>query len=72
MKHIGRSFPETTSEHTPEITPETPAELDTPAAPELESLTVAQLKELALADGIDLGSAKTKADIIAAITAVME
>ncbi|MGN0602726.1 MAG: hypothetical protein ACI4I2_02005 [Oscillospiraceae bacterium] len=43
-----------------------------PAAPELESLTVAQLKELALADGIDLGSAKTKADIIAAITAAME
>lgn len=43
-----------------------------PAAPELESLTVAQLKELALADGIDLGSAKNKADIIAAITAAME
>ena len=72
MKHIGRSFPETTSEHTPEITPETPAELDTPAAPDLESLTVAQLRDLAAEDGIDLGKAKTKAEIIAAFNEAME
>ncbi|MGN1137089.1 MAG: hypothetical protein ACI4SF_12830 [Oscillospiraceae bacterium] len=76
MKHIGRSFPETTPEHTPEITPEiTPeaaAELDAPAAPELESLTISQLRDLATEDGIDLGKAKTKAEIIAAFNEAME
>ena len=72
MKHIGRSFPETTPEHTPEITPETPAELDAPAAPDLEILTISQLRDLAAEDGIDLGKAKTKAEIIAAFNEAME
>ncbi|MGN1305313.1 MAG: hypothetical protein ACI4YB_09800 [Oscillospiraceae bacterium] len=43
-----------------------------PAAPDLESLTVAQLKDLAAEDGIDLGKAKTKAEIIAAFNEAME
>lgn len=43
-----------------------------PAAPELESLTVAQLRDLAAEDGIDLGKAKTKAEIIAAFNEAME
>ena len=43
-----------------------------PAVPDLESLTVAQLKDLAAEDGIDLGKAKTKAEIIAAFNEAME
>ena len=42
------------------------------AAPDLESLTVAQLRDLAAEDGIDLGKAKTKAEIIAAFNEAME
>ena len=38
---------------------------------DFERMTVAQLKEYAEAGGIDLGKAKTKAEIIAAITAEM-
>lgn len=68
MKHIGRSFPETT----PDITPETPAYDAALAAPDLESLTVNQLKELAAVEDIDLGTAKTKAEIIAIISAAKE
>ncbi len=36
---------------------------------DFECMTVAQLKSYAEANGIDLGSAKTKAEIIAVITA---
>lgn len=64
MKHIGLSFPE--------VTPETVDEPETSAAPDLESLTINQLREFAAADGIDLGSAKTKAEIIAAFNEAME
>lgn len=39
------------------------------AAPQLEDLTIAKLTELATAEGIDLGAATKKADIIAAIEA---
>lgn len=38
---------------------------------DFERMKVEQLKEYAAAGGIDLGKAKTKAEIIAAITAVM-
>lgn len=58
MKHIGLFIPDSKSAAPPE--------------PELASLTVAQLKELALADGIDLGSAKNKAEIISTISAAKE
>lgn len=64
MRHIGLSFPETA--------PETFDELETSAAPDLESLTINQLRELAAADGVDLGKAKTKAEIIAAFNEAME
>lgn len=37
-----------------------------------ENMTVQQLKEYAAERGIDLGAAKTKADIITIITAVTE
>lgn len=43
-----------------------------PATPELESLTISQLRDLAAEDGIDLGKAKTKAEIIAAFNEAME
>lgn len=39
---------------------------------ELEAMTVAQLKALAEAEAVDLGEAKLKADIIAAIKAARE
>ena len=39
--------------------------------PNLDSMSIAQLKEFAEAKGIDLGSAKLKADIIAAIIAAI-
>lgn len=64
MRHIGLSFPE--------VTPETVDEPETSAAPDLESLTVSQLRELAAMDGVELGSAKTKAEIISAISAAKE
>lgn len=53
MTHIGRFFS------------------DKKAAPETElnSLTVNQLRDLAAEDGINLGTAKTKAEIIGIISA---
>ncbi|MBP1560373.1 MAG: hypothetical protein J6C96_03910 [Oscillospiraceae bacterium] len=39
--------------------------------PGLESLTISQLRNLAAEDGIDLGKAKTKAEIIAAFNEAM-
>lgn len=56
MTHIGRFF------------------TDKKAAPETElnSLTVNQLKDLAAEDGIELGTAKTKAEIIEIISAFRE
>ena len=42
---------------------------DEASEPDLESLTIAQLRELADANGIDLGDATRKADIIAVIQA---
>ncbi len=54
MTHIGRFFTDKKA-----AAPET----------ELNSLTVNQLRDLAAEDGIDLGSAKTKAEIIGIISA---
>lgn len=51
---------------------DTEADDEAPAAPDLESFTIAQLKELAAAEGIDLGAAKTKAEIIAVISEAQE
>ncbi len=58
MKHIGLFIPDSKSAAPPE--------------PELASLTVSQLRELAAMDGVELGSAKTKAEIISAISAAKE
>lgn len=57
MTHIGRFFTDKKA-----AAPET----------ELNSLTVNQLKDLAAEDGIELGTAKTKAEIIAVISAAKE
>lgn len=57
MTHIGRFFSDKKA-----AAPET----------ELNSLTVNQLRDLAAEDGIDLGSAKTKAEIIEIISAFRE
>lgn len=54
MTHIGRFFTDKKA-----AAPET----------ELNSLTVNQLKDLAAEDGINLGTAKTKAEIIGIISA---
>ena len=58
MKHIGRFIPQKKAAPTLET--------------ELNSLTVNQLKDLAAEDGIELGSAKTKAEIIEIISAFRE
>lgn len=57
MTHIGRFFTDKKA-----AAPET----------ELNSLTVNQLKDLAAEDGIELGTAKTKAEIIEIISAFRE
>lgn len=58
MKHIGRFILENKSTLPPET--------------ELNILTVNQLKEFAVENGIELGSAKTKAEIIEIISAFRE
>lgn len=47
--------------------PPPPPEVTTPT-PDLAALTVAQLREYAAENGIDLGTATRKADILAAVT----
>lgn len=51
MKHIGLFIPDTKAVKAPD--------------PELGNLTVDKLRELAAENSIDLGSAKTKAEIVA-------
>lgn len=53
MKHIGLFIPDTKTVKAPD--------------PELGNLTIDKLRELAAENGIDLGSAKTKAEIVAKI-----
>lgn len=48
--------------------PETPEEVqEAQEAPDLDSMTIAELKEYAEANGINLGDAKKKADILAVL-----
>ncbi len=56
MRHIGLIIPDIVSA----------------AAETLENMTVQQLREYAVEHGIDLGAAKSKADIITIINAVTE
>lgn len=58
------------SEDYPDEPPELPPLDEADSLDDLENMTVAQLKDLAAENGIDLGSAKTKADIISVISAV--
>ncbi|MEU2450060.1 hypothetical protein ABZ605_08375 [Streptomyces sp. NPDC012765] len=49
-----------------------PAAAGTPAEKPVEKMNLAALQDYATANGIDLGDAKTKAEVLAAVTAAVE
>ena len=55
------------AEHEPEADPDEAAEGDLPE--DLQALNLAELREIAKEQGVDLGGATRKADIIAALSA---